>query len=70
MSFIYHIHRTAAALVNNVNSIPTNLPDAGFYSMEAAGKFLRDNPDPLNYSHIVNAENGNVCRTLPPGKAK
>ena len=65
MSFTYHIHRTVAALPD-VNSIPMNLPLAGFYSIWAADKFLDDNPDALNYLHIVNASNGKIMRTVKP----
>lgn len=56
------VHRTAG-LVTDVNSIPLNLPEAGFYSEVRAAKFINDNPDRYNFSHIVDAVTGKVIKT-------
>lgn len=65
MTFPCTVHRTAA-IYKNVNSIPLNLPDAGFYSIDKAAKYITDNPDYLNYSLIVQYETGDVLETIKP----
>jgi hypothetical protein len=62
--FTFTVHRTAG-LVTDVNSILLNLPEAGFYSAVAATKFIKDNPDRYNFSHIVDAVTGKVVKTYP-----
>lgn len=59
------VHRTAG-LVTDVNSILLNLPEAGFYSEDKAAKFIKDNPDRYNFSHIVDTVTGKVIKTYTP----
>lgn len=56
------VHRTSG-LVTDVNSILLNLPEAGFYSEVNAVKFIKDNPDHYNFSHVVDAVTGKVIKT-------